>query len=468
MNGPATPAARPLSALRRNYLSGVENVAQSLATMAPSATFGTVIPILIGITGNATLALCVAVFGAFLLISACISAFSSRCSSAGSLATYTRMGLGRGPGIVAGWSYLVAMTFCVASSGVSCAYCLEVVIFRFTGVPGGPVRSALVTAAVVVAAWLPAHRDIKLSTKLMLFTELLSVGVILAVLAAAMVRTGHWLDHAQLSLRGGSLSKMQLGFVLAFMMFAGFESTTTLSEEAKGASRAIPRAMAMCLIPTAFLYLVVTYCLSLLGTKYSIAMDQADMPINVIATAVGLPTLGWITTLGVGLSCYACALAGLNAGSRVIYSMTRDRLIWPAMGRIHPVNATPYRAIAALSLIAIIVPAALLLRGLSLADGMNYLMQIASFGYIGGYFLVCLALPFFFLREHVLRPVHVGVAGAALASIIAAMALSLYPIPPAPVCYLPVVYAGIVLLGVAVSAASLRGDAGRNAGLMRA
>ncbi len=188
-----------------------------------------------------------------------------------------------------------------------------------------------------------------------------------------------------------------------------------------------------------------TYCLTDLGRVYSLALDQADLPFDVLAAAVGAPSLGWLSSLGVGLSCYACALASLNAGSRVVYAMARDRLLPAPLGWIHAVNATPGRGVLVLAGVAGVVPAVLLARGLSLANGMDYLMQVASFGFIGGYFLVALAAPSFLarLRQPWLR--QAAVSALALAVLGAVLGLSVYPLPPAPVRYLPLSFVAMLL-----------------------
>ena len=90
--GGGSPPAAPT--LRRNSLSGLENVAQTLGTMAPTGTLGVIIPLLIGKTGNGTWLLFLAVLGICLLILVNINGFATRCASAGGLATYARLGLG--------------------------------------------------------------------------------------------------------------------------------------------------------------------------------------------------------------------------------------------------------------------------------------------------------------------------------------------------------------------------------------
>src|SRR5271163_4477399 len=129
---PSPRSAAGTVLLRRNYLSAIENVAQSIGTMGPVATIGTVLPLLIYKSGNATWLLILGVLAVFCLISASIKVFASRFASAGSLSAFAEAGLGSWAGSLTGWSYVVAMLFVVTSSGVSSAFYLAMVISHFT------------------------------------------------------------------------------------------------------------------------------------------------------------------------------------------------------------------------------------------------------------------------------------------------------------------------------------------------
>jgi amino acid transporter len=447
-HGPVSPAAAPKgNALRRNYLSALENVAQAVGTMGPAATLGTVIPLLIAKTGNGTWLLFLGILGVFILISININVFASRFASAGSLSSYAEKGIGGWPGILTGWSYIVAMTFVVTSSVVASAYYLGMVLAHFTDHSIGKAGSLLLTSLLAVLAWLPAYRDIKLSTKVMLTTEAISVGVIVLILGVAMWRTAHGIDQAQLHLAGTGFPQFKMGFVLAFMMLAGFESATTLGEEAQSATRTIPRVMFFCLLPVGLLFMVSIYATTWLSHDRSIAFGQTSAPLDLIARSIDLPALGWISSLGVALSCFGCAVGGLNAGARVIFSMARARLFAPFFARIHPVNGTPSRALLMIGLVALVIPGLLITSGVAMANAMDYLMQIASFGFLGGYFSVCVAAPFYLARQHTLTVIQLLVALITLLVIGAVGFLSLIPIPDAPWCYLPYCFATLVLMG---------------------
>jgi amino acid transporter len=138
--------------------------------------------------------------------------------------------------------------------------------------------------------------------------------------------------------------------------------------------------------------------------------------------------------------------------------MAQKREFGSRFGQAHPVNATPHRAIALLCIIGIAAPVALLFLKVSLVDCVNDLTQLASFGFIGAYFFVCLALPFYLRRHGALRLSDVVISGGALLILTAVLIFSGFPIPPAPLLYVPYVFLLIMVIGVSVSFAYLRGN----------
>ena len=72
------PESQP--SLRSNYLSQLENVAQSLGVMAPAGTLGVIIPLLVGKAGNGTWLVLLLIMAAYGLILLCINQFAGAVS----------------------------------------------------------------------------------------------------------------------------------------------------------------------------------------------------------------------------------------------------------------------------------------------------------------------------------------------------------------------------------------------------
>jgi len=457
-SSPVLPASAPPSkrGLRHNYLSFIEDTAQTLGVMAPTGTMGIILPLLIAKGGNTTWITFSITLVAFSLILFCVYRFSQHYASAGAIASFADAGLGRWAGIIAGWCYIGAMGFGVASVAPSSAYYVDLVIAQITGAPGTNARGALITCTVIVVAALIAYRDIKLSTKLMLAIEFASIGAIVLIVGLAMLHNSAWIDRDQLHLEGARLPGFQYALVFGFMTLAGFESVTALGAEASHAKRTIPRVILSCLIPIGIVYLIVIYCLVALARKNGMIFDQLNAPFDTIARSMNLGSLGYLSSIGVALSYFACTLGSMNAGARVLYSMARRSQFGPSFGIAHPVNATPDRAILLLAGAGMLIPVTLLLLRVSLSDCINYVTQLTSYGFITSYFLVCLSLPFYLWREKLLQRHDLIVSCAALLILTVVLGLSVFPVPDAPWRYLPYIFLAFVLLGLGISSIYLR------------
>lgn len=430
--------------------------------MAPTGTMGIILPLLIAKGGNTTWITFSITLVAFSLILFCVYRFSRQYASAGAIASFADAGLGRWVGVVAGWCYVGAMGFGVASVAPSSAYYADLVITQITGAPGTIARGAIVTCAVIIVAALIAYRDIKLSTKLMLAIEFASVAAIILIVALAMFHNSAWIDRPQLHLEGARLPGFQYALVFGFMTLAGFESVTALGAEASQPKRTIPRVILGCLIPVGILYLLVIYCLVALARKNGMIFDQLNAPFDTIARSMNLVSLGYVSSIGIALSYFACTLGSMNAGARVLYSMAQRHQFAPRFGVAHPVNATPHRAIVLLAVTGIAIPVTMLVLRVTLADCINYVTQLTSYGFITSYFLVCLSLPFYLHRKKMLRRFDIMVSGAALLILSVVLGLSVFPVPDVPWRYLPYLFLLFVLLGMGISRFYLRRDDSKN------
>jgi amino acid transporter len=441
----------PPHPLRRNYLSGFENVSQTLGTMAPTGTLGVCIPLVIGKAGNATWLLFIAMLGICLLVLVNLNAFATRTASAGGPYTYARLGLGRKAGVVAGWIYFGAMLFGVASAAPSASYYACLVISEYTGIANTfALGSAVTIVLVLVAAW-TAYRDIKLSSNVMIVIEVTSLTVMVALVALAMSHDGPWVDRPQLQLEGLGFRAFSSGIVLSFLTMAGFESATTLGDEAKNARRTIPRAIMGCVLPLGLFYLVMTYLLVGLGRKYGIALDQLEAPFDTIARACHAAALGTASSIGIALSYFACTLGSINAGSRTLFALAEEGMFFRPFASAHPVNATPHRAIMLLAVFAIVTPIVAAFTSITFVSYIDFGSQLTALGFVATYFMVCLAAPFFLATLGIRHWKWAAVSLAALLLLGVVMVQSLYPIADGPVRSLPYVFGGTVAAGFSLS-----------------
>ncbi len=439
--------------LRHNCVSLLENMAQTLGVLAPSGTISVLIPLLIVSAGNGTWLLLLIVLCTFLLIMFSVTRFAGLYSSAGSLAAFSELGLGARGGLIAGWIYLFGMAYCVPSAVLTSGAYLDIFLIPWLGPATSPIRVEVLTVLVTLGCWYAAHRDVRLSTDLMIWIEGTSVTVMVILMLWGMFHAHAWSDRAQIDLSEVHFADMQGGLVLAFLLMGGFESATCLGEETRDPTRTIPRAILTCMLPLGLLYLFMTYGIVSLGHRHIIAgqINDLTVPFDSIARALGRPWMGRVSTLGVALSYFACALGSLTVGSRVLFSMARDGWFWRPFGEAHPRNATPHRAVALLSVIAIVLPVGMLSRGAGISLSINFISQLGTLGLLGGYLMVVLALPLYLRRLGLLRKRDVAMATGSLMVLLLVLFFSVYPVPPAPYCYLFYIFAASVLIGLGIS-----------------
>ncbi len=87
-----------------------------------------------------------------------------------------------------------------------------------------------------------AWRDVKISVRLMLWIEAVSVTLIMTGIVLVLLRHGPHLDWTELRSRGMTGSGLRLGLVLALFSSVGFESATALGSEARNPLKTIPFA----------------------------------------------------------------------------------------------------------------------------------------------------------------------------------------------------------------------------------
>jgi basic amino acid/polyamine antiporter, APA family len=154
---------------------------------------------------------------------------------------------------------------------------------------------------------------------------------------------------------------------IAILILVGFESVTSMGEEAKNAKRDIPRAVLLSLvIQGAFCYLFEYFGANFfLNSGYTMTTASGSpAPIGdmmqIVGTWVfGSPQAGWwfmfIQAITVFLALIGTTLACMNTGARVTYAMGRDDELAGNLGALHTKNLTPHVAVWTLAIISAII-----------------------------------------------------------------------------------------------------------------
>jgi basic amino acid/polyamine antiporter, APA family len=154
---------------------------------------------------------------------------------------------------------------------------------------------------------------------------------------------------------------------IAILCLVGFESVTSMGEEAKNPKKHIPIAVvASLLIQGGFCYLfeyfAANYFQSSLYTNQTASGSPApigDMMQLVGAWCFGTAKAGWwfmfFEAITVFLAMIGTTLSCINTGARVTYAMGRDEEVPNHFGLLHGKNNTPHRCIWTLATISVVV-----------------------------------------------------------------------------------------------------------------
>ena len=345
--------------LRQEYLSFPEVLAQSIANIAPTASPAFVIPLVYASAGNGTwLAYLIATIG-LILISFNINEFARRSASVGSLYSYITRGLGPWVGVLSGWTLVIAYLFTATAVLLGFASYGNTILGIST--LGFTVFLGAIAAGI---AWWVAYKDIKLSANLMLGIELVAAGLVLLLALIVLFQKGFQVDVGQFALEDVSAEGLRLGLVLATFSFVGFESATSLGDEAKNPLRSIPRAVLFSVIIPGLFFILLSYTEVLGFRSLGISLNESDAPLAALADQAGISALGLLISIGAAISFFACVLASINAGARILFTLSRHGVLHASVGSAHTTNATPHVAVTLISILTFLIPLGLLVAGL--------------------------------------------------------------------------------------------------------
>ncbi len=305
---------------------------------------------------------------------------------AGSVYAYAGRGIAPAAGFLSGWVMLLDYLLLPTLTYVVCAISMSAL---FPDIP----------KAVWVVGLLGINTAISLRgiqttaqiSKLMLLVQLLFLGtfVVLAIMALRNGVAGAHLSLAPLwnpttvspALVFGALS-------LAAVSFLGFDAISTLSEEAKGGSKAVGAATILSLLIVASLFVGQTYlaCLFLLDHGPFAVGDATATAQLYIAELIGGDIFRFLSGgLLVLIAGMPAALVTQTATARLIFSMARDGKLPRALALIDTRHQTPQRA-------ALLVAAITLVLSLAMIDQLELLFSLVSFGALSGFMMVHVAV----------------------------------------------------------------------------
>ncbi len=154
---------------------------------------------------------------------------------------------------------------------------------------------------------------------------------------------------------------------IAILILVGFESVTSMGEEAKNPKKDIPRAVLLSLFIQGFLCYLLEYFAAnyFLNSNYTMSTAGGSVaPIGDMMQMVGMyffgsARAGWwfmmIQATTVFLALIGTTLSCLSTGARVTYAMGRDKEVPEHFGMLHGKRLTPHRSVWTLGIISAVI-----------------------------------------------------------------------------------------------------------------
>jgi amino acid transporter len=438
--------------LKSQCLSYVEVLAQSVSVIAPSTVPAAVLGLIFASAGNGTwLSFLFGMVG-LVLVSLSINQFARRSASSGSLYSYIVQGLGPTAGVLGGW----ALLFGYMLTGMSTLCGFVVTAKGLLDAVGISIPSIVLSGAATIAAIYLAGRDVQLSARAMLAFEGAAIAAVLALGIVVWRHHGFALDHEQLTLHNATPGGILMGVVLVVFGFSGFESSTSLGDEAKDPLRTIPKSVVQSVVVSGLVFIFMAYVVIQGFRDLPEDLAKTDSPLFFLSGKLGVGWLGAFINVGILLSFFSRTLASISATSRIIYSMARHGVAPRILGAVHPRNETPHVAIGFAGLLTFLVALAPSLFGVTEFDSQGYFGTLCSFGFLSVYVLISLAAPAYLRKigEMTTSSIVVALIAAGFMiipflGVIGVPGSDLFPPPAYPNNILVWVYLAYMLVGAA-------------------
>ena len=290
----------------------------------------------------------------------CYSELASMIPVAGSAYTYGYATLGELPAWIIGWDLLLEymVAACLVSIGWS-AYLVNLLnnILRGWGLALPPslvnapiewnteIHKFVSTGAVIN---IPAIfivllltgllvRGIKESSRVNMIIVIVKIAVIVffIVLAVWHVKPSNWTPFMPFGFGG-----VMTAAAIVFLAFVGFDAISTAAEEAKNPQRDMPRAIMSSLAVATILYMAVSAIMT--GTVPYDKLGVPD-PVALVLNELRMPWASSIVSVGALAGITSVLLVLILGQPRILFAMSRDGLLPPALSHVHKKYKTPHK-----------------------------------------------------------------------------------------------------------------------------
>lgn len=324
------------SILDNNKSSSVERTlsAFDVTIMSIGATIGTGVMVLAGVVaardaGPAVVLSFIASAIACTLVALCYSEFASSIPTSGSAYAYIYVSLGEFIAHLVGWTLFIGYTVLAATvaSGWSSYFISLLKEFgiklpaALSSIPsqGGIMNIPAVVVVLIITFLLSrGTKESKKINNFMVFTKLAVIALFIIV-GAFFIKPIRWQPFMPFGFKG-----VFAGAASVFLAFAGFDAVSTSAEEVKDPQKNLPRGIIGSMLGCALIYVIVSLVLTGMVDYRSLNVGDA------MAYALSSTGQSWAASLlsvGAVIGILAVVLAYVYGASRILFSMSRDKLL---------------------------------------------------------------------------------------------------------------------------------------------
>ncbi|UUV31035.1 APC family permease [Amycolatopsis roodepoortensis] len=453
--------SRDDTSLAKNVLGVPGIVFLVLAAVAPLT--GMIVIAAIGIAvgnGGGMVAAFLLATVVLLLFAVGYAQMSRVLTSAGGFYAFVVKGLGRTPGLVAGFVAMLGYNCFVAGAIGTSGFFTSTAIDDVFGVK---LDWLFWSALSVVLVLLLSRRGIAVSAKVLGVSLILEVAILLIMDFSVLFR--HGFSFAAFSPSVMFQGAGGLALLFAANAFIGFEATALFGEEAKDPKRTIPRATYIAIGFIGVFAAFTTWAVvSAIGAEQAqdvaaAHLSSGDLVLSVAQEYLGGP-LTKVMLLLLVVSLFAALLALHNSATRYLYALGRVGVLPRLLGKTSPGNGAPrYASIVQLGF-GSLVALAFRLAGLDpVADLTASMTGFGTLGILTLQLFAAVAILVYFRRTRDRRVVKTLIApglGAVGLGLIVTLAILNFPtlagssngvVPHLPWLLLVVALAGLALAG---------------------
>jgi amino acid transporter len=292
----------------------------------------------------------------------------------GSVYSYASRGINPHVGFFAGWSLLLDYILTPALVYLVAGYALQEML------PILPYWGWI--ALFVIINTVVNFRGIEITAKTNIALLFFELFVLVAFVVVALIAVLKGVGQGAFTIDpiwkpdGFNMDMVMAATSLAVLSFLGFDAISTLAEEAKDPKKIVGKATVTALFLVGGLFVFQTYLAGLIWPDHT-TFENPDTAFYAVAQLAGGDWLRILVALGTAVAWgIGDGLVAQAAISRLLYSMSRDKMMPAFLGKVHPKYQTPYMSTLFVAIIAIVIGAVL---------SMDLLTSMVNFGALTGF-----------------------------------------------------------------------------------